>query len=63
MTVRLPMFKGYTVDLKLKQFRKVDKQRIEFISFDSEKGERILDGYIKSLNLKSKEFKKLIHYF
>lgn len=40
----LPTFKGYTIDPRLKQFRKVIPQEsIEFIDFDSEKGQELLD--------------------
>lgn len=60
---KLPIFKGYTVDVRLKQFRKVNKKQIEFLDFDSVKGEILLSEYIKSLNSKSKEFKELIHNF
>ena len=44
MVTKLPEFKGYTVDLKLKQFRKVnhEKPSIDFIEFDSDKGRRLL---------------------
>ncbi|MGY4884386.1 MAG: hypothetical protein ACP5NZ_02285 [Nanobdellota archaeon] len=44
MVVKLPEFKGYTIDLRLKQFRKVnhDKPSIEFIEFDSEEGKKLL---------------------
>ncbi|MBW2995320.1 hypothetical protein KY312_03130 [Candidatus Woesearchaeota archaeon] len=60
---KLPIFEGYTVDVRLKQFRKVKGIKIKFINFDSEKGENILNKYIKSLNKKSKEFKELIKHF
>jgi len=45
------MFKGYTVDERLKEFRKVDfeKPDMEFIPFDSEKGKELLQQYL-SLN-------------
>lgn len=45
MSTKLPEFNGYTVDEKLKQFRKVDRDEpsIEFIDFDSEKGQELLD--------------------
>ncbi len=51
MVKKLPEFKGYTVDERLKQFRKVDKekQNIEFIDFDSEKGGELLEEYSESL--------------
>lgn len=58
---RLPIFKGYTVDVRLKQFRKVNKERIGFIDFDSAKGGTLFLEYLKRLNPKSKEFKELIH--
>lgn len=39
----LPTFRGYTVDKRLKQFRKVIRGcQIEFIDFDSEKGKKLL---------------------
>jgi len=40
----LPTFKGYTVDERLGEFRKVDRSipSMEFISFDSEKGQKLL---------------------
>ncbi len=39
----LPIFKGYTVDGRLKEFRKVKQgPTIEFIDFDSEKGQQLV---------------------
>ena len=38
----LPTFRGYTVDAKLKQFRKITDRGIKFIDFDSEKGKQLL---------------------
>ena len=40
MTIRrLPEVKGYTVDLRLKQFRKIQRGKpMEFISFEDKKG-------------------------
>ncbi len=41
----LPTFKGYTVDFRLRQFRKAEYGKaLEFIDFDSEEGQRLLDG-------------------
>ena len=57
---RLPIFEGYFVDIRLKQFRTVRNLCIEFINFNSNKGEEILSRYIKSLNPQSEEFKDLI---
>ena len=50
MVTKLPEFKGYTVDERLKQFRKVDrgKPSIEFVDFDSEEGEKLLEEYEES---------------
>ena len=47
MVTKLPEFKGYTVDERLKQFRKVDREKpsIEFVEFNSEKGKKLLDEY------------------
>jgi len=47
MVRKLPEFKGYTVDERLKQFRKVDhnKPSIDFVDFDSEEGEKLLAEY------------------
>jgi len=59
---QLPIFKGYTIDVRLRQFRKVIGQKIIFIEFDSEKGENLLSKYIESLNRNSRDFKELINY-
>ena len=63
MPFKLPLFEEYVVDVRLRQFRKVDKQDIEFIDFNSQKGKKIMSRYIQSLNSESKEFKRFIHYF
>jgi hypothetical protein len=43
MIRRLPTFKGYTIDVRLKEFRKVEWDRLpEFIAFESELGRKIL---------------------
>ena len=56
----LPIFKGYTVDARLGQFRKVFKSgAIEFLEFDSEKGDVLLTKYIKTLDTDSEEFKQI----
>ena len=48
---KLPEFKGYTIDFRLGQFRKVDikNQTIEFIDFNSKEGEKLLIEYNKEL--------------
>jgi len=50
MVKELPTFKGYTVDERLKQFRKVDKGKpsIDFVDFDSEEGQELLELYEES---------------
>jgi len=40
---KLPEFKGYTIDYRLRQFRKAELGRsLEFISFDSPEGQKLL---------------------
>jgi hypothetical protein len=47
---KLPIYKGYTIDIRLKEFRKVDlKSGIKFILFDSDEGDKLLSGYLKTL--------------
>lgn len=50
MVKELPKFKGYTVDENLRQVRKVDMEKpsIEFVNFDSEEGQELLDEYDES---------------
>lgn len=50
MVKELPKFKGYTVDEKLRQFRKVDKGKpsIDFVDFDSDEGSKLLEEYEES---------------
>ena len=45
----LPTFKGYTVDMRLKEFRKaVWGKEIEFLSFESAKGKRLLIAFLQT---------------
>ena len=42
----LPTFNGWTIDARLRQFRKVEQgenPKIEFIDFDSEKGRELIE--------------------
>lgn len=49
----LPTYKGYTVDERLKEFRvAIYGKKLEFISFDSRKGKKILAGYRKEQSMK-----------
>lgn len=45
----LPIYKGYTVDFRLKEFRKVPDNKLpEFIPFDSEEGKILIDEFMKT---------------
>lgn len=58
----LPTFKGYTVDVRLKEFRKCNiGEELEFISFESAYGDELLDGYIESLEADSPEVYELLN--
>jgi len=57
MVVELIIWNKWTVDNRLRQFRKVefidgnpDNPKIQFIDFDSKKGMRMLDEYRKEIN-------------
>jgi len=40
---KLPEFNGYTIDFRLREFRKVEYgKNIEFVSFESKKGMKLL---------------------
>lgn len=57
----LPTYKGYTVDERLKEFRKVEYgKKLEFVGFESEKGQKLLSDYRKEkcLPLLTKEILK-----
>jgi hypothetical protein len=60
MVHNLPTFKGYTVDLRLREFRRaIPDVTLQFIPFDSSKGRKLL-GELKSfarqiLTLEDKE--------
>lgn len=61
MITKLPTWKGWTVDVRLRQFRKVDKmsQEVEFVEFDDDGGDDILCDIIK--NCKDKSFLSKIY--
>jgi hypothetical protein len=59
MVRTLPVFKGYTVDSRLMQFRKVTSVGIEFVNFETEEGDRLLARYIPTLDANSEEFRDL----
>ncbi len=39
---KLPVFNKYVVDFKLNQFRKIDKNKLKIIEFNSKKGQQLL---------------------
>jgi hypothetical protein len=48
----LPVFKGYTVDERLREFRRcVYGKKLEFVSFDSPKGKKLLAQYLKEKHI------------
>ena len=54
MVFILPTFKGYTVDIRLEQFRKIKKNGgLIFVDFTSQEGDELLAEFVKSLNKKS----------
>lgn len=64
MVRELPVFKGWTVDARLKQFRRVintsDKTfGIDFLAFKSDEGDALLSEYIKSLDPNSELFNEI----
>lgn len=44
MAIQLPIFKGYTVDFRLREFRKaIPDKCLEFVTFESRKGKKLLE--------------------
>ncbi|MCA9408257.1 MAG: hypothetical protein KC733_06180 [Candidatus Omnitrophica bacterium] len=61
MTNQLPTFKGYTVDIRLKEFRKTDPQwGMAFVSFDSPQGEALLVSFIRTLDADTNEGREML---
>ncbi len=57
---RLPTFRGYTIDARLKELRFVHPDgAIDFIAFDSEEGDAILAAYIPTLDPDGDAFKEI----
>lgn len=63
MIRQLPVFKGWTIDARLKQLRRVSQSpyysSMRFIDFDSEQGDYILTKYIQTLDPNSEEFNEI----
>lgn len=67
MPERLPSFKGYIIDKRLREFRKIEYGRMpEFISFDSPKGQNLINDMAKGkgipFNSPDLEAKVLKHF-
>jgi hypothetical protein len=46
MIRRLPIFRGYTVDLRLQEFRKIEPNKLpEFVPLLSDKGARLFNEF------------------
>jgi hypothetical protein len=46
---QLPVFQGYTVDFRLKEFRKtVYGKQLEFIQFSSPEGQKLLTAFLET---------------
>ena len=61
MIKQLPTFEGYTVDIRLKEFRKVDPHRgMEFIPFDSPVGDRLLEGFVETIDADTNEGRAML---
>ena len=62
MIKQLPGFKGYTVDTRLKQFRKIDREKgeIEFIDFSSIEGDMLLSEFIETIDENTPEGKEML---
>ena len=59
----LPVFKDYTVDVRLRQFRKANPvKRLEFVDFSSPEGDDLLEEYLGTLDENSAEFKEIAAY-
>lgn len=56
----LPVFKGYTVDMRLQEFRKIEMDKLpEFVPFLSDKGARLFHEFRQT----EEGIKELDHYY
>jgi len=68
MTITLPTYHGYTIDLSLKEFRKADPTTgIETIPFNTDRGDDMLSDYIESIDKTTaagqQQWQQIIDYF
>ena len=61
----LTVFKGYTVDVRLGQFRKANpaKKELEFIDFSSPQGSDLLEEYLGTQDKNSAELRQAVAYY
>ena len=65
----LPTFKGYSIDVRCRQFRKAhfckdgSPGRMEFIDFDSEEGDKLLVQLVKKIDKRTKLWKEICSIF
>ena len=60
----LPAFRGYTVDARVGEFRKVNPDTsMEWLDFRSSKGDKLLEEYIETLDVDSDEYRAIAAYF
>ena len=52
MTKKLRRFRGWIVDIRLKEFRRIINGKIVFLSFNSYEGDLLLYRYLNSLHKK-----------
>ncbi len=60
----LPVFKGWTIDARLKQLRRIKQINkhfacMEYLDFGSDKGDKIMTQYIKSLKSDSEKLNEI----
>ncbi len=59
---KLSQFQGYTIDVHLKEFRKVKNNRIKFIPFKSVEGKLILAKYFSQKKINDKQTIEILNY-
>jgi len=64
-TIRvLPVFRGYTVDARVGEFRKVNPDTsIKWLDFRCPEGDKLLEEYTKTLDMDSDEYRAIAAYF
>jgi hypothetical protein len=55
----LPTFRGWTVDARLKEFRRTGPNGMEYLSFNTDEGDDLLSEYIAQLVISSREFQEV----